>query len=330
MFFSLVALLGSVAGGGGPPAPTVASADPDVGDTTAAHAGVMTITGTGFVSGATVSIGGTAATSVVFVNATTITCKPPAKASGLHTIRVTNPDAQYGELVNGYRAWTPAEITGLSLYLDSRKVVVTAGSDVLSWGGLSAAGTTVTRNANGFATGVASLALTPSAYFDIGAWQSLPSGSSKFAVVKFTSADATWDAYEGNAPLTVVGDRSGSVNTAMGFSGGALEITQYDGAWQRAARSAGLNDGATRLVGWTHAVSGGAANAYVGETQVGSTASLTYNTVNNGYTSIGAGYSDGDGYDGELGAVVVVSGVISSTDRTRMHKWARLSFGAAA
>jgi hypothetical protein len=43
---------------GHPLAPIVTSADQDVGDPTAPHAGLMTITGTGFVNGATVRIGG--------------------------------------------------------------------------------------------------------------------------------------------------------------------------------------------------------------------------------------------------------------------------------
>ncbi|MHB8647514.1 MAG: virginiamycin B lyase family protein [Thermomicrobiales bacterium] len=51
----------------------------------------VTITGLGFAPGATVSVGGTAATSVTVVNSTTITITAPALPSGVANIVVTNP-----------------------------------------------------------------------------------------------------------------------------------------------------------------------------------------------------------------------------------------------
>lgn len=62
----------------------------------------VTITGQNFQSGATVSIGGTAATSVVFVNATTLTAVTPTHATGTVSVAVTNPDAQTGTLANSF------------------------------------------------------------------------------------------------------------------------------------------------------------------------------------------------------------------------------------
>src|SRR5262249_47525133 len=57
-------------------APTVTNVSPNSGP--AAGGTPVTLTGTGFVSGATVAFGGNAATSVVVMNATTITCTSPA------------------------------------------------------------------------------------------------------------------------------------------------------------------------------------------------------------------------------------------------------------
>ena len=54
----------------------------------------VTITGTGFVAGATVTVGGIAATSVAFVGATSITAVTPAGAAGAASVVVTNPDTQ--------------------------------------------------------------------------------------------------------------------------------------------------------------------------------------------------------------------------------------------
>ena len=62
----------------------------------------MTITGTGFLAGATVSLGGTAATNVNVVGSTSITATTPAHAAGAVTVVVTNTDAQSGSLNNGY------------------------------------------------------------------------------------------------------------------------------------------------------------------------------------------------------------------------------------
>ncbi len=67
--------------------PTVTAVSPA---TEAAAGGTaVTITGTGFAPDATVTFGGTAATSVVVKNPTTITCVTPAKTAGAYTVAVT-------------------------------------------------------------------------------------------------------------------------------------------------------------------------------------------------------------------------------------------------
>lgn len=53
----------------------------------------ITLTGTNFAAGAVVRIGGTAATSVVVVGPTSITCVTPAHASGLEDVQIINLDA---------------------------------------------------------------------------------------------------------------------------------------------------------------------------------------------------------------------------------------------
>jgi hypothetical protein len=77
---------------------SVTSVVPSFGDPDETRA--VTITGTGFASGATVAVGGTAATSVVVVNATTITCVLPAKALGTYDLTVTQTEG-VATLVNG-------------------------------------------------------------------------------------------------------------------------------------------------------------------------------------------------------------------------------------
>src|SRR5947208_7666687 len=80
-------------------APTVSSVAPNSGSTAGGTA--VTITGTNFAAGATVTFGAAAATNVVVVSGTQITATTPAGSAGAVTVRVTNPGAQSGSLANG-------------------------------------------------------------------------------------------------------------------------------------------------------------------------------------------------------------------------------------
>jgi hypothetical protein len=62
----------------------------------------VTINGLGFLSGATVTFGGTAATNVVVVSATKITAKTPAHAAGVVDVTVTNTNTTSATATNGY------------------------------------------------------------------------------------------------------------------------------------------------------------------------------------------------------------------------------------
>jgi len=79
--------------------PTVTNVNPSTGTTSGGTA--VTITGTNFVSGATVTFGSASATSVVVVNSTTITAVTPAGSAGAVTVIVT-VSSQSGTLPNGY------------------------------------------------------------------------------------------------------------------------------------------------------------------------------------------------------------------------------------
>ena len=86
--------------GQGPPPPTVTSISPTSGTTAGGTS--VTITGTGFASGASVIFGTTAATNVVVVSSTSITADAPAHAAGAVNVVVTNTDSQSGTLPSGY------------------------------------------------------------------------------------------------------------------------------------------------------------------------------------------------------------------------------------
>jgi hypothetical protein len=82
-----------------PPAPSVTGVNPGFGTTAGGTA--ITITGSNFVAGATVTLGGSSAV-VNTVSAMTITATTTAHAAAFVNVVVTNPDTQFGTLTNGY------------------------------------------------------------------------------------------------------------------------------------------------------------------------------------------------------------------------------------
>jgi glycosyl hydrolase family 16/IPT/TIG domain-containing protein len=86
--------------GSGNPAPTVSAISPNTG--TANGGTAVTVTGTGFLLGAAVTFGGTAATGVTVVSSTSITATAPAHAAGAVDVVVKNTDNQTGTLSGGY------------------------------------------------------------------------------------------------------------------------------------------------------------------------------------------------------------------------------------
>jgi hypothetical protein len=78
----------------------VAGVTPSFGSTTGGT--LLTIVGSSFQSGATVSVGGVAATGVVVVNSATLTATTGAHSAGAVDVVVTNPDTQSATLTGGF------------------------------------------------------------------------------------------------------------------------------------------------------------------------------------------------------------------------------------
>lgn len=129
----------------GPPPPTVTSINPTAGP--AGGGTSVTITGTNFVGGSTVKFGGVAATNVVFVNATTITCKSPGLPAGtLNNVAVTNPGPVTGTLTKGWFA-DFADVPQAYLYHGAIEKIVRAGITTGCGGGNYCPNGAVTRDA---------------------------------------------------------------------------------------------------------------------------------------------------------------------------------------
>lgn len=120
-----------------PAAPTISVLSPVSGPTTGGTS--VTITGTGFQSGATVTFGGTAATSVTFNSATQLTAVTPTRSAGLVNVVVTNLDTQSATATNAFTYTVPGPLL----------VSVNPAS------GLATGGTTVTLTGSGFQNGAA-------------------------------------------------------------------------------------------------------------------------------------------------------------------------------
>jgi hypothetical protein len=114
--------------GGGNPAPTVTGIGPSSG--TVSGGTLVSITGTGFLSGATVKFGGTAATGVSVASSTSITATTPAHAAGAVDVVVTNTDSQSGILSGGYTYTSSGGGGGGINFVQVKSAVATSGSSV--------------------------------------------------------------------------------------------------------------------------------------------------------------------------------------------------------
>lgn len=93
-------------------APTIASASPSSGP--AAGGTAVTITGTSFQSGASVSFGGSNSSTVTYVSSTQLMAVTQVHAAGTVDIVVTNPDRQAATLAGGFTYNSSPTISGIS------------------------------------------------------------------------------------------------------------------------------------------------------------------------------------------------------------------------
>jgi len=118
--------------------PTVGSVTPFSGPVTGGTQ--ITIDGANFVSGAAVTLDGTAATGVAFVNATRLTAFTPAHAAGPVAVAVTNPDGFAGSLEAAFTYGSGPALLGITPALGS----TSGGTAVILSGTNFVTGATVT------------------------------------------------------------------------------------------------------------------------------------------------------------------------------------------
>jgi hypothetical protein len=318
---------------------------PNVGDIAGGGFPILA-TGTGFVNGMTVTLGGSAVVSLNVISSTQFTFIPPAHALGAANLVVILPadstDSSRGAGTALYEYWSPAQIPSLDTFLDAGKGVTTSSNNVTAWLDQSTNALNFTQATTGlqpvltsstFGT-IPSIQYAQGQYLKLSSVRTLAAGLSYFWVSKQTSADTiTSDGYD--VPLTVIGNSTATTVNGAGFSGPKIAYQQFFAGVNHTYTKVVtpiLNNGSAWLCGWAHTTSGvGNLKPYVGMNQGDSSQAgvITYNTTNNGYDTIGAGKTPANGYAGNLGAVIITSGAISFFNRQKLHKWATQRFGVS-
>jgi hypothetical protein len=318
--------------------PTLVRLDVDVVDI--AGGDPITVFGENLEFATSCSVGGYNAI-IVDKKLTSLTFTMPEMPVGISDVRVKSAAGTSNAL--SIESWSPASVSGVDAYFDSRKGVDSpVGSSVASWKDQSVNGVVVAQDVavnrpfaapNVFGRNPA-VRFVPNRWLALSVPRVLENGRSVFAVVKWTSTRDVAPTYSAPAN-TLVNFQFGSTDGAFGVGGGALQYVNFDAAVTNRtfhSRGSGLNDGTARLVGWTHSKADSALVAYVGTLQQGTSISIGYGTkasATNGWSQLGAAKGNIDGWDGDVAAIVIVDGVLVPMDLVKLHKWSRSSFGVA-
>lgn len=291
------------------PPPTIASIVPSSGSQLGGTA--VTISGAGFQSGATVTIGGAAATSVVVVNEGSITCVTPAGTLGARNVVVTNPDTQTDTLSSGYTYIFDPTALVLQGYWR-------ASYSASPWAGVASAGSSSGRNAtegtNPPATGTAVNGLVP-ADFDGTNDRLTPTGTTDTYVAALAASGwllVNIDAIASNNanPLAndgIFGNEEGSGSHAFGISvrntgGGLVYVSLNSGSSSGgASASRAITTGAWALITWRY--TGSALQIGVNEAPgaAGGAASSAYSTSIGNLTNVmRIGKATGVNFNGKI------------------------------
>ncbi|MCI0343097.1 MAG: IPT/TIG domain-containing protein [Planctomycetales bacterium] len=261
--------------------PTVTGLSPNTGP--AAGGTLVTISGTGFLTGITVTIGGTAATGVTRVDANTLTATTPAGAAGSANVTVTNPDIQSATLAGGFTYIAPPTVAGI---VPASGPTVGGSAVTLSGTGFQG-GATVTVGGI-LATDVivvsatTILARTPA---------SSPAGTTGAASVTVTNPDAQSGSLAGPSPFTYNPTRL-FVAHSTSNDVAVLNFTDSTGALAAATGSpfgAGTGASGTSALASYFDPSGPGTVLYAANTSSNSITAYTVNATTGALTMIGSG-----------------------------------------
>lgn len=210
MFGRLVWAAGSV------PPPTVSSVALPVGDADGGFS--VTITGTNFTGATGVTFGGSAATSVVVVGPTTITCVTPAHAVGAVSVLVTTPGGTNGANT-AFEYWLPTVQSGIKAWYRMDLGQTTGGGNLTALADQSGTGDAAKNLTN---TGTVVYNTTDAAYGN--------KATTQYAAASRLQGSGVWAASQAQ-PMTAycVGHATNANERIFDGAGGNRFIVMNDG-----------------------------------------------------------------------------------------------------
>ena len=211
--------------------PTVSAISPNNGTTAGGTA--VTITGTGFQSGATVTVGGVAATSVNVVSSTTLTAVTGAHATGIVSVVVTS--ASVPATLAGSYFYTPAS-RAASFYtvtpcrmIDTRNATGSYGGPALAASAsrifVAAGQCGIPSSATAISVNVTATATTAPGFYALYPGNGFPFGTSALSfAANQTLAGAT--------VIELATDGTGTFGVVNGSSGSAQFLLDVNGYFQ--------------------------------------------------------------------------------------------------
>ncbi len=320
----------------GTPAPTATLISPDIGDP-AGGGLTRTVTGTGFNAGVSgVTAGGTACTSVVVVNDTTLTCIMPAHAAGLVDIVVTGPGGS-GTLTNGYEFFAPSA-TNQTLRLKSTAGVTESSGAVSQWNDQSGAGRNFTQSteANKPTYSATSFNGRPGITFD-GSTDLLTStaivddiidddGYTLYYVLKIaTNASNDADSFD-NAGILC--ETTANWGTHVKGTSSPFEVRAYH--WTTVDENAGITLAANTAGVFTHAYDGTDLIARLNQGTADTEPAGNVVAGANGTLRIGKSYDTGAAYANvTLAEIIAYDAAHDASTRTKYQRYLQAEWGIA-
>ena len=260
-------------GGGGPPPPTVISISPASGTNFGGTA--VTITGTNFRAGATATIGGISLTSVVVVNATTITGITGVYGSSGAVDVVVSESGQTGTLVGGFTYLSlliPDDAsTILHLYVFGGVVYDTKGTAFAEVGAVPR----VASTAMGFANGKSAEGIGP---FTTSNYFTLPSGFLNFTenfwvttVIRNIDDQPSQATVLGSVALVAVNQWAGFIACSWATISATQNQSQFftfNNDFGQAYLSRTANDNTISVLSHARTVTGGSVFSHLNQTAI--------------------------------------------------------------
>lgn len=302
-------------------APTVSSITPDFGDRAGSVA--VTISGSDFTGATSGAIGGTALTSFVVVNDTTITAVTPAKANGTYDVTVTGPGGT-GTLAGGYTAWDPSALTttgwwradyagspwsdesGNARHLTEATNAPSVGAAVNGWDPADFDGTNDLLTAPG----------TLDTYANSGAWT---------FVFLYYADTVPADPGAGSRYLTesLLSDSGAYLHIALTDSGVTVEAADGIGASSTLTRA--CSTGAYHMICAKY--DGADLNLGIDATAYGTPEAYAALGALTGTVKIGTNWDGSAFVDGRMAEVIAFDTALSDANRTNLRKYFNTRYG---